>query len=377
LTVEPSAGPLAGIRVLDLSALGPGPFCSMILADFGADVVEVVRPDRRGPDPAAFLRRGKRTIAVDLGHADAPGVIGRMAERVDVLLEGNRPGAMERRGLGPDELLARNPRLVYTRLTGWGQTGPYAQRAGHDVNYLAISGALGVTGTDAPVAPPALLGDLACGSFLAALGTVLALFERQSTGAGQVVDAAIVDGAALLLSAAFGELATGFWSGGRGTHVLSGAAPFYGVYRCADDGWYSVGAIEPRFYAAFLTVLGLDDLAADQWDQAQWPARRAQVADVFARRARDEWTEAFSVVDACGAPVLDIDELAADPHLAARQTVLDFDGRLHAAPAPRLSGHPPGFKPAVAESPAEVLRRLGFGPDEAGGLLDRGIVRPD
>jgi alpha-methylacyl-CoA racemase len=370
-------GPLAGIRVLDLSALGPGPFCSMILADFGADVVEVVRPDRRGPDPAAFLRRGKQTIAVDLRDADAPEVVARMACHVDVLLEGNRPGAMERRGLGPDDLLARNPRLVYTRLTGWGQTGPYAQRAGHDINYLAISGALGATGVDTPVAPPALLGDLAAGSLLAALGTVLALFERQTTGAGQVVDAAIVDGAALLLSAAFGERASGFWAGGRGTHVLSGAAPFYGVYRCADGGWFSVGAIEPQFYGAFVTILGLDDLAPDQWDRSQWPARRARVAEVFAGRPRDEWTKAFTLTDACGAPVLEIDELAADPHLAARHTVLDLDGRLQAAPAPRLSLHQTSPRASVATDPAEVLQRLGFSAGEAADLVSRGVVDSD
>jgi len=206
---------------------------------------------------------------------------------------------------------------------------------------------------------------------------VLALFERQTTGVGQVVDAAIVDGAALLLSAAFGELASGFWAGGRGTHVLSGAAPFYGVYRCADGGWFSVGAIEPKFYEAFLTVVGLTELGADQWDRAQWPARRAQVAEAFARRPRDEWTEAFSAVDACGAPVLEIDELAADPHLAARQTVLDFEGRLHAAPAPRLSAHPSKAASTAPEPPAEVLQRLGFGPEEAVGLVERGVVGSD
>jgi alpha-methylacyl-CoA racemase len=368
--------PLTGIRVLDLSALGPGPFCSMILADFGAEVIEVLRPDRHGPDPAAFLRRGKQTITVDLRHAGGPAVIARMAEHVDVLLEGNRPGAMERRGLGPTELLVRNPRLVYTRLTGWGQTGPYANRAGHDINYLAISGALGVTGVDQPVAPPALLGDLASGSFLAALGTVLALFERERTGTGQVVDAAIVDGAALLLSAAFGELASGMWKGGRGTHVLSGAAPFYGVYQCADGGWFSVGAIEPQFYAAFLGVLGLDD-DGDQWDETEWRERKARVAEAFASRSRDEWAEAFAAADACGAPVLEIDELVIDPHLAARQTVLDKDGRLHAAPAPRLSGHRPHSNGVGVTNPQEVLQRLGFGPTEASGLLDSGVVSSD
>ena len=372
-----SGGPLAGIRVLDLSALGPGPFCSMILADFGADVVEIVRPDRRGPDPAAFLRRGKQTIAVDLRNEEAPEVVARMACHVDVLLEGNRPGAMERRGLGPDDLLARNPRLVYTRLTGWGQSGPYAQRAGHDINYLAISGALGATGVDTPVAPPALLGDLSAGSLLAALGTVLALFERQTTDAGQVVDAAIVDGAALLLSAALGERASGFWAGGRGTHVLSGAAPFYGVYECADGGWFSVGAIEPQFYGAFVTILGLDDLAPDQWDRAQWPARRARVAEVFAERPRDEWTKAFTLADACGAPVLEIDELATDPHLAARHTVIDFDGRPQVAPAPRLSQHQASPGAPVPSDPAEVLQRLGFSASEAADLASRGVVTSD
>jgi alpha-methylacyl-CoA racemase len=300
-----------------------------------------------------------------------------MAEHVDVLLEGNRPGAMERRGLGPEELLARNPRLVYTRLTGWGQSGPYAQRAGHDINYLAISGALGATGTDAPVAPPALLGDLASGSLLAALGTVLALYERHRTGKGQVVDAAIVDGAALLLSAAMGEFASGFWSGGRGTHVLSGAAPFYGVYRCADGRWFSVGAIEPKFYAAFLDIAGLREFADDQWDAAQWPARRRRVEEVFATRSRDEWTKVFADIDACGTPVLEIDEVSADPHLAARRTVLDFDGHLQASPAPRLSHHPPVARSPQATDPTEVLQSLGFRTDEASDLVARGVVGSD
>jgi alpha-methylacyl-CoA racemase len=369
------AGPLDGVRVIDVSALGPGPFCSMILADFGAEVVEVLRPDRRGPDPAAFLRRGKTAITVDLRHDGGPEVIARMAEGADVLLEGNRPGAMERRGLGPDDLRARNPRLVYTRLTGWGQTGPYAERAGHDVNYLAIAGALGVTGRDEPVAPPALLGDLSAGSLLAALGTVMALFERERTGVGQVVDAAIVDGAALLLSAAFGELASGMWKGGRGTHVLSGAAPFYGVYRCADGGWFSVGAIEPKFYAAFVEILGIGELADGQWDEGEWPARRARVAEVFASRRRDEWTAAFETADACGAPVLEIDELSRDPHLAERGTVLDYDGRLHAGPAPRLSGHQGRAAVSGPVAPTELLRAFGFSSSEADRLLEQGIVQ--
>jgi alpha-methylacyl-CoA racemase len=369
-----SAGPLAGIRVLDLSALGPGPFCSMVLADFGADVIHIRRPGARGPDPSLFLRRGKRELVVDLKADAGAALIARLSEQVDVLLEGGRPGAMERRGLGPDVLLARNPRLVYTRLTGWGQDGPYAARAGHDITYLATSGVLGVIGTDEPVAPLAFLGDLAGGSLLAALGTVLALFERARTGVGQVVDAAIVDGAALLLSAAFGELASGMWAGGRGTHVLSGVAPFYSVYRCADGGWFAVGAIEPPFYAAMLSILGIDDPAA-QWDEAGWPALRSRMAAVFATRPRDEWTSAFASADACGAPVLEIDELASEPHLQARGTVWTDGDRFNAAPAPRLSSHPHLMpRDPSDQAPEDVLRSLGISDAEVSALIAEGIV---
>jgi alpha-methylacyl-CoA racemase len=335
----------------------------MVLADFGAEVLHILRPGASGPDPAAFLRRGKQELVVDLRHERGPEVIARLAETSDVLLESNRPGVMERRGLGPDELLARNPRLVYTRLTGWGQTGPYAQRAGHDINYLAISGALGAIGAAEPVPPLALLGDLASGSLQAVLGTVLALFERERTGRGQVVDAAIVDGAVLLLSAAFGERASGMWRGGRGTHVLSGVAPFYGVYECADGGWFSVGAIEPQFYVALLDLLGVDAPARAQWDEAAWPALRGRLAAVFRTRPRDEWTAAFAAVDACGAPVLDIDEVDADEHLAARGTVRREGGRLHSGRAPRLSAHAGVERPeSAAVNPADLLADRGFEP---------------
>jgi alpha-methylacyl-CoA racemase len=347
----------------------------MVLADFGADVIHVRRPNASGPDPSKYLRRGKRELVVDLQSEAGPMVIARMAERIDVLLEGNRPGAMERRGLGPDDLLVRNPRLVYTRLTGWGQSGPYANRAGHDINYLAISGALGVVGTSEPVPPLALLGDLASGALLAALGTVLALFERERTGTGQVVDAAIVDGAALLLSAAFGELASGMWRGGRGTHVLSGVAPFYGVYECADGGWFAVGAIEPQFFAALVDVLGLDEPVERQWAEDGWPALRRRVADVFASATRDEWAARFEKVEACGAPVLEIDELDRDAHLAARGTVTREDGHLRSAPAPRLSAHPDlrasDPRPASLQS---LLGELGFEPAEIDRLVADGVV---
>jgi alpha-methylacyl-CoA racemase len=368
-----SAGPLAGITVVDLSALGPGPFCSMILADFGADVVHVRRPGVTGPDPSAFLRRGKRELVLDLHHPDGPEVVARMAEQADVLLEGNRPGAMERRGLGPDALLERNPRLVYTRLTGWGQTGPYAQRAGHDINYLAISGVLGAIGTSEPVPPLAFVGDLASGSLSAALGTVLALFERERTGRGQVVDAAIVDGAVLLLTAAFGERASGMWPGGRGTHVLSGAAPFYGVYECADGGWFSVGAIEPPFYAAMLEVVGVAADVDSQWDTAAWPALRAELAAAFRARPRDHWSERFAAGDACGAPVLDIDEVDRDPHLSERGTVRRNGDWLSSAPAPRLSAH--SHLGATPRPPGRhALLDLGFAASEVADLVASGVL---
>jgi alpha-methylacyl-CoA racemase len=368
-------GPLAGIRVLDLSALGPGPFASMLLADFGADVVHVLRPPAAGPDPSVFLRRGKREIVVDLRHDAGPEVVARMADGSDVLLESNRPGAMERRGLGPDTLLARNPRLVYARLTGWGQAGPYAERAGHDINYLAISGALGAIGTSEPVPPLALLGDLASGSLQAVFGIVLALFERERTGVGQVVDAAIVDGAALLLSAAFGERASGMWSGGRGTHLLSGTAPFYGVYECADGGWFAVGAIEDPFYAAFLGVVAPDEPADRQWDRNRWPAQRSRLADAFRSRTRDEWTAAFATVDACAEPVLDIDELDRHPHLRERGTVRREGDRLRSGVAPRLSGHDasPPAEPGATD-PAALLADFGFSAAESAGLLAGGTV---
>ena len=373
---EPNAGPLEGIRVLDMSALGPGPFATMMLADYGAEVIHVLRPDASGPDPAAFLRRGKSELVVDIRAPDGPHVIRRLADECDVLLEGNRPGAMERRGLGPDVLLARNPGLVYTRLTGWGQQGPYAQRAGHDINYLATSGLLGAIGTDEPVVPLAFLGDLASGSLMAVIGTILALFERQLTGEGQVVDASIVDGATLLLSAAFGERASGMWDGRRGTHLLSGTAPFYGVYECGDGDWYSVGAIEPQFYAALIHVVAPGEDPTAQWDTTRWPALRRRFAAEFLNRTRPEWDAAFAGVDACVAPVLGIDELDDNEHLVERRTVHRHGDRLHSGPAPRLSAHvdtTSSIEPRGV-SAAQVLAELGASSEEIEAWIDDGVV---
>jgi alpha-methylacyl-CoA racemase len=335
---------LAGTTVIDVSTLGPGPFASMVLADFGADVVEIRRPGPVEIDAADQFVRGKRQLTIDLRAPGGAELIARLTDTADVFLEGYRPGTMERRGLGPDVLLERNPRLVYTRLTGWGQTGPYATTAGHDINYVAVSGPLGAVGAD-PAGPPVpalnLLGDFSGGSFPAVLGTVLALFARERTGRGQVVDAAMVDGAAYVMFAQFCELALGTWKG-RGTGMLSGIAPFYGVYRCADDGWMSVGAIETKFYRELLAGLGLDAaLLERQHDREDWPATRALIAAAFAAEPRAHWVERFTGTDACAYPVLDLDEITEDAHMGARRSVTrDQTGRAVVEPAPRLSATP-------------------------------------
>ncbi|MFD0850242.1 CaiB/BaiF CoA transferase family protein [Sphingosinicella xenopeptidilytica] len=368
-------GPLAGVRVLDLSGLGPAPFATMMLADFGAQIISVRRPDPQIFDPAVAMSRGKDVIGLDLRSPDGQEVARRLAASADVLVEGFRPGVMERLGLGPDTIAEINPRLVYARLTGWGQTGPYAKRAGHDINYLAISGALAQVGEDRPTAPPGLLGDLANGSYTLIIGILLALFERQRTGRGQVVDAAIVDGASYMLNAMFGELELGLWDGKLEHSMLVGTAPFYGVYRCTDERWFSVGAIEQKFYAAMLQILGLDDVDASaeaQLDRANWPALRERIAGIFKTRTQAEWTERFAPIDACGAPVLALEQLPADPHVAARGTVTEKDGVFTAAPSPRLSAHPDlvsDLPPRRVRPAEDVLREAGLGEEEISALI--------
>jgi alpha-methylacyl-CoA racemase len=373
------APPLNGVRVLDLSALGPGPFCSMLLADFGADVVAVERPGSPHPfDPARSLSRGKRSAIVDMRATRGPEVIARLADAADVLLESNRPGTMERRGLGPEQLCQRNPRLIYTRLTGWGQDGPYRDRAGHDINYAAIAGTLGVIGDERPVPPLAMLGDLGGGSLFAALGILMALYERAVTGRGQVIDAAITDGSALLNLTNLAEFNAGIWAG-RGRHILSGTAPFYAPYACSDGRFFAVGAIEPKFYANFLGALGIEDVdMSAQLDPAHWTQLRERIAAVFATKPRAHWTAVFAEVDGCGAPVLELDELADDPHLRARSTIVtEPDGSVTASPAPRLSRTPGRSGPAPAATGADtrdVLRESGFSDDEVSSLIAEGTV---
>jgi alpha-methylacyl-CoA racemase len=368
---------LDGIKVVDVSSLGPGPFCSMLLADYGAEVISVERPDAEPTDPSGFFSRGKRSIAVDLRADGGSEIVRRLVSAADVFIEGYRPGTMERRGLGPADLLALNPGLVYARLTGYGQSGPYSMRAGHDINYLATSGVLGVLGTDRPVPPLNILGDFAGGSLNAVQGLLLALLVRHRTGQGQVVDAAMTDGAAALLAGQFAELAMGGWRG-RGHGLLSGNAPFYGVYACADGRWFAVGAIEERFYSVLVKALGLDEAELpERLDPAHWGSLRDTFAAAFARKPRDHWRDVFADVDACGSPVLELEELAQDPHLSARATVLISNGVVQAAPAPRLSGASMEAGPLVqrrGQHGAEILEQAGFTAAEIDDYLSRGAL---
>jgi alpha-methylacyl-CoA racemase len=337
---------LAGIRVVELEGLAPGPFGCMILADLGADVVQVGRPGGGGAlaPPPGPLGRGRRTVELDLKAAADVDAVLRLVSRADVLVEGFRPGVAERLGIGPLECASLNPGLIYARLTGWGQDGPLAARAGHDIDYLAVAGVLSPLGRagENPHAPLNLIADFAGGGMLLAVGVLAALVERSRSGRGQVIDAAMVDGSSLLTAFLHGMIGAGMWPGGRGTNLLDGGAPFYDTYRTADDRHMAVGAIEPHFYAALLAGLDLTDVAAlpAQFDQSGWPRLREAFAARFATRTRDEWTEVFAGVDACVAPVLDPAEAPRHPHNRARTAFVEVDGLVQPAPAPRFSRTP-------------------------------------
>ncbi|MFE0645441.1 CaiB/BaiF CoA transferase family protein [Streptomyces sp. NPDC058877] len=339
-------GPLAGVRVVELAGIGPGPFAAMLLADLGADVVRVDRPGGAGLgiDPARDLtNRNKRSVLVDLKAEDGPAVVLDLVERADVLIEGYRPGVAERLGVGPEPCLARNPRLVYGRMTGWGQEGPLAATAGHDIGYIAITGALGMIGPD-PDGPPAipanLLGDYAGGSLYLVIGVLAALQHARTHGEGQVVDAAVVDGAAHLTTMIHGMLAAGSWQDRRGVNLLDGGCPFYGVYETSDGGHMAVGALEERFYVEFVRLLGVEDAVPPRHDLARWSELRGAVADRFRSRTREEWAAVFDGSDACVAPVLSLHEAPSHPHLAARATFVEQGGTAQPAPAPRFSVTP-------------------------------------
>ncbi|MGW3646918.1 CaiB/BaiF CoA transferase family protein [Streptomyces sp. NPDC000878] len=335
-------GPLTGVRVVELAGIGPGPFAAMLLADLGADVVRVDRPGGTGLaiDPEYDVtNRNKRSVIVDLKAPDGPSRVLDLAARADILVEGYRPGVAERLGIGPESCHARNPRLVYGRMTGWGQEGPLARRAGHDIAYLAPTGTLGLIGSpDAPPPAPAnLLGDYASGSLYLVVGVLAALHHARATGTGQVVDAAIVDGAAHLATMIHGMLAAGGWQDRRGANLLDGGCPYYGTYETADGRYMAVGALEPQFYAEFLDLLGLPDHSAARKDITRWNDLREAVTARFKSRTRDEWTAVFEGSDACVAPVLSLREAPHHPHLAARGTFTDHGGITQPAPAPRFS----------------------------------------
>ncbi|HTH80777.1 MAG TPA: CaiB/BaiF CoA-transferase family protein [Ramlibacter sp.] len=373
-------GPLAGVRVIEFAGLAPGPFAAMMLADMGAEVLRIARPDpekRAMPQRFYFTDRNRRSIAVDLKSAEGVQLVKRLLASADALIEGFRPGVMERLGLGPTECLTLNPRLVYGRMTGWGQDGPLAQSPGHDINYIALTGALDAIGEadGPPVVPLNLVGDFGGGGMYLAFGIACALLEAGRSGKGQVVDAAMVDGAASLMNYMYGHVAGGKWPG-RGRATLGGAAPHYGVYETSDGKYVSVGAAEPKFYAELLRVTGLDkESLPDRGDTANWPALRTKFAAVFHTRTQAEWCALLEHSQACFAPVLDMAEAPRHPHNVARGTFIEVDGHVQPAPAPRFSRTPAGLPHAGVEPGVDLhaaLRAWGLAPAEIDELARRG-----
>jgi alpha-methylacyl-CoA racemase len=376
-------GPLDGVRVVEIASLAPAPFGCMILSDLGAEVVRVDRAELCGPDaraPLDPLSRGRRSIGINLKDPDGVELLLRLAETADVLVEGFRPGVTERLGFGPEACARRNPRLVYARMTGWGQEGPLASTAGHDIDYIAVSGALAMVGRagESPVPPVNLLGDFGGGGMLLALGVLAALLERERSGLGQVVDAAMVDGSALLTSFVYGLRATGGWQDARGVNLLDTGAPFYDVYQTSDGQYVAVGALEAKFYAELLAGLGLSgaDLPG-QHDRSGWPVLRARFAEAFATRTRDEWAEVFANSDGCVAPVLNAAEAPAHPYNAERGTFAEVGGVLQPAPAPRFGRSAAGTPAAPPRPGADtdaVLAGLGCAAAEIAAFRANGTV---
>jgi alpha-methylacyl-CoA racemase len=379
------AGPLQGVSVVELAGLGPAPFTAMLLADMGADVICVDRTDQViGLDPEVVkgnvYGRGRRSVGVDLKHPDGVEVVRRLTDAADVFIEGFRPGVAERLGLGPDDLRVRNPRLIYGRMTGWGQDGPFAGRAGHDINYLALAGPLAHIGRagQPPTPPLNLVGDFGGGGMLLAFGIACALAERATSGEGQVIDAAMVDGVALLSAPIANAYAHDYFHQERGTNWLDSGAPYYDAYECADGNYLSLGAIEPKFYANLLDVLGIDAAEApEQNDEAAWPAFKERIAAIVATKPRDEWMDAFGDDDHCVAPVLRFGEAPGHPHLAARETYVERDGVVQPSPAPRFDRSVPSLDrpPAPAgHHTDEILAAAGLSADEISALRNAGAI---
>lgn len=376
------AGPLQGMKIVEMVGIGPGPFCSMMFADMGAEVIRIDRPGKGNPETARFdfLSRGRRSVAIDLKKSGASDTVLALIAQADVLIEGFRPGVMEKMGLGPEPCLARQPKLVYGRMTGWGQSGPLAKAAGHDINYIAISGALHAIGRpDEPPSPPLnYVGDFGGGAMMLAFGILAAVFESRNSGQGQVVDAAMTDGAALLSAMMYGMKAAGQWTNQRGANFLDGGAHYYDTYACADGKFVAVGAIEPQFYAELLRLCEIDDPAFQaQNDPERWPDLKDRLAAVLKTRTRDQWCEALEGSDACFAPVLDWDEAPAHPHNVARGAFVTVDGVLQPAPAPRFSRTPapvPAGPSARGQDTDEVLDAWGIGPDQRQRLRAAGVI---
>lgn len=385
MTANKAQGPLSGLKVVEFAGIGPGPFCGMLLSDLGADVIRI---DRKVPgndgvgvsgSPHAVTERGRRSIALDLKRPEAIETCLTLMERADATFEGFRPGVMERLGLGPNVALARNPRLVYGRMTGWGQTGPYAPLAGHDINYISISGALDAIGLqDKPVPPLNLVGDFGGGALYLAFGLLAGVLHARETGTGQVIDCAMSDGAASLMAMFYGFKASGMWKEERRSNLLDGGAHFYDTYRCKDGRWISIGSIEPQFYALLLEKTGITDPAfAQQMNRGEWEPLRQKLAEVIAGKTREEWTQIMGGTDVCFAPVLDMDEAPSHPHNRARETFVEVSGVVQPAPAPRFSVTPgaiQGPPPAIGAHDREALGDWGFSDDEIAALRAAGAI---
>jgi alpha-methylacyl-CoA racemase len=372
-------GPLTGLKVLEFAGIGPGPFCGMLLSDLGADVVRVDRKGGRGGAPADVTSRGRRSVALDLKSPAAIEACLKLMESADAVIEGFRPGVMERLGLGPEVALKRNPKLVFGRMTGWGQTGPYANAAGHDMNYIAITGALHAIGSEhKPVPPLNLVGDFGGGALYLAFGLLAGVIQARETGNGQVVDCAMSDGAASLMAMFYGFKASGMWQDERRANLLDGGAHFYDTYQCSDGKWISIGSIEPQFYALLLEKTGIDDPEfSHQMDRTAWPRLTEKLAAVIAKKTQAEWCAIMDATDVCFAPVLDLDAAPKHPHNVARQTFVEVAGVVQPAPAPRFSATPgaiQGPPPKVGAHDREALKDWGFSASEIESLTASGAL---